>query len=336
MYCPNCGSHVPEGTRFCVSCGQPVEQFAQTPVQLDVVSVPVGSTPETAPAMQMYEPAQNRAASVSIKTGIEQIFGIILIVVAILGLFLGFVQTDYMVLNAVGFTTALFFVYLIDHIVVPVVMLLTGIFALSFANRVAKAQAPKTWVQGAALADIILGIGMLVTTLLGAAQFVAQTAITNYPDAYSIVNILSIVSLGMFFLFLAASAVVHFVTSGRAKDLNTSGTMGIVAGVLLAAYALYRPIFMLSIPSIQMTLLGEYGYDVVSFSRILTVISAIGTLFLVAALVTRGIFWIGVAKKVAAYLSATTPAQGGNNYAPSYGAAPTPGSAEISGGAKFG
>jgi hypothetical protein len=350
---------MPKGTRACTICGQTFDRHAQTPTHPAAVVVPaytpaspVANAPATqaynfdtvtsidslqtganAPTTQAYNPAQNRAAFASVKAGPERAFGIILIAVAILGLFLEFAQIDYRVLSVTDSTPVLFFVNLLAHIVVPAAMLLTGVFAFSFAKRVSSAQALKTWLQRVALADIILGAGMVVMTLLDALQFAGMFG--NNEISYSLLRVLSTANLGLFFLFTVASAVVHFTSSGKAKALNTSSTPSIVAGILLVAYTLYQIIYLLSLSSIYTTL-EDHGYEYGFIARVLGIIFTIGVLILVAILVVRGVFWMGAAKKVAVYLSAAPPVQGSGSYAPPYGVAPAPNPVEISGGAKFG
>jgi hypothetical protein len=262
---------------------------------------------------------------VSIKAGPEQVFGVVLIVVAVLRPFLSYAQISDKFLDAVESTPVFFFVRLVECVIVPAVLLLTGIFALSFAKRVAKARIPKAWLQRTALADIILGVGLVVMAFLTAIELtiyygMAYIDINNYGLYSSFIRGLNDVGIGMLFLFLVASAVVHFASAANAKELNTSGIVGIVAGVLSIVYGLYNLIYTLIAP----ILLVKQFEDLDFYRTLFFVISIIGALLLIAILVVRGVFWIGAAKKVAAYWVATTPTQGGGNYAPSNEAPPTP------------
>ncbi len=60
MICPKCGSEMPEGTRFCINCGTPMQSAPATPVQDNAPVQPVNPVQNTVP-VQPVTPVQNAA-----------------------------------------------------------------------------------------------------------------------------------------------------------------------------------------------------------------------------------------------------------------------------------
>jgi hypothetical protein len=327
MFCKECGSEIAPTSRFCARCGTPIpfaptaEVASTSPVD-EPVFVPVLATPSVptgepifvpmdalAPPTPMgipvaaFSPPYSSAptptySSMSVPRptpGAERTFGIVLMAMAILGVLLGLIfptlvqrafyagNLPYALISSISAAGAA---------LVPLALAILGFIGMGFAARLRRQGLPSAWFSGAATADIIAGLTLVLVPFVGVLlSMLASFVGFSYLMSNSIQFVLTLIGGG-------AAIVVHFLSSSKSRELvGTNAGMNIISGLLLVVivlHALYQAFIQ---PQLINFFLYEMGLAVAEFNFILSAFGFVGSLCTAAFFVVRGLFWMHASTK---------------------------------------
>jgi hypothetical protein len=319
MFCKECGSEVAPSNKFCARCGAPVPSMSSAglvsaPRADEPVSVPTGEptfVPADAPASSAptgipvapfpsaYSPAPtppySSAAVPRPAPGTERTFGIVLMAVAALGVLLGlifptFVQRMYYAGNLPY--ALISFISAVGTALVPLILAVLGFIGMGFAARLKRQGLPSAWFSGAATADIIAGLTLVLVPFVG----VLLGILTSFVGfSYAITNG---IQFALTLIGGGAATVLHFLSSSKARELaGTNAGMNIISGLLMAAIVLYTLFRLFIQPQLISFLAYDLGMATTSYSFILSAFGFVGSLCTAAFFVVRGLFWMRASTK---------------------------------------
>jgi len=284
MYCRKCGALVEEGNEFCPTCGSrlgvaPGQNRPQQPGSDAAIGVP-GAFAAPPPVMSTEHPGSaNRPL---IKPGKERVFGILVIILAVLGA----------ILTVFG-TSTLGFLALFLSLPAPAALLLAGIFGRQLVERCNRVGLLGEHVSGLAAPDRIAGILLILSTVVTYASSILQLGY-YYGAIGMLLPVLPQVIL------VGIPVVLYFRSARLAKSVQELSSVTFSASAII---------------------LGVYLLCILGSLLILPQLTMLGAVFLMVFFIMRGTFWCRAAGSVSrgpkpqqAGQFATTPLTGGAKF----------------------